>query len=168
MKKYTLAAFALSLVAGTATADDHITRDNIAEVMAASDAAARVRDAAAVGVYLSDDFERVIEFPHKDLMATVRLDKMDYLSLIDEGWADIEHYDYDRGEIEIFVRPDGSSGQSNSTLTEHITIDGVQMTSRFREYAIYEIRNGRPVITQVSGHTLLGDTTDETSAALSH
>ena len=35
------------------------------------------------------------------------------------------------------------------------------MTSKFREYATYELENGRAVITQVSGHTLLGDTTPQ-------
>jgi len=35
------------------------------------------------------------------------------------------------------------------------------MISKFREYATYELENGRPVITQVSGHTLLGDTTPQ-------
>jgi hypothetical protein len=46
-------------------------------------------------------------------------------------------------------------------VTEHMIQDGKQMTSKFREYATYELEDGRPVITQVSGHTLVGDTTPE-------
>jgi hypothetical protein len=66
--------------------------------------------------------------------------------------------------------PDGLSGVSQSTVTENTIQDGETMTSRFREYATYELEDGRPVITEVSGHTLLGDTTpqwqeDETTTA---
>jgi hypothetical protein len=57
--------------------------------------------------------------------------------------------------------PDGLSGLSYSTITEHLVQDGEEMISKFREYATYELENGRPVITQVSGHTLLGDTTPQ-------
>ena len=57
--------------------------------------------------------------------------------------------------------PDGLSGSSYSTVTEHMVLNGEEMISRFREYATYELEDGRPVITQVSGHTLLGDTTPQ-------
>ncbi len=55
--------------------------------------------------------------------------------------------------------PDGQSGLSYSTITENLVQNGTKMTSLFREYATYELENGRPVITQISGHTLVGDTT---------
>jgi hypothetical protein len=92
-------------------------------------------------------------------MAKVRINKEEYLALIDAGWTTIEEYDYQRADTEIHVMPDGLSGLSYSTVTEHLVQDGKQMTSKFREYATYELEGGRPVITQVSGHTLVGDTT---------
>ena len=57
--------------------------------------------------------------------------------------------------------PAGLSGQSHSTITENTIQDGEKITSKFREYATYTLENGRPVITRVSGHTLLGDTTPQ-------
>ena len=57
--------------------------------------------------------------------------------------------------------PDGLSGLSHSTVTENMVQDGEKITSKFREYATYELEDGRPVITRVSGHTLLGDTTPQ-------
>jgi hypothetical protein len=42
-----------------------------------------------------------------------------------------------------------------------MVLDGREMTSRFREYATYRLENGQPVITEISGHTLLGDTTPQ-------
>jgi hypothetical protein len=154
----TVAAILLALQAHAA---DSITQAQIQQVIDATDAAAVNRDAATIGAYLSDSFERIIEFPYKKWMAKVKLDKGKYLEMIEEGWSTIEAYDYQRSATEIHIMPDGMSGLSYSTITEHVIQDGENMTSKFREYATYELENGRPVITQISGHTLVGDTTPQ-------
>jgi hypothetical protein len=138
-----------------------ITSEQIQQVIDATDAAAMNRDTAGIGNYLSNSFEKTIEFPYKKWMAKVRLNKDDYLGLIDKGWSNTAEYDYQRSNTEIHIMPDGMSGLSHSTVTENIIVDGEKMTSKFREYATYELENGRPVITRVSGHTLLGDTTPQ-------
>jgi len=151
----------LVLLSFTAHAADQITREQIKQVISATDTAAMDHNTADIGAYLGDSFERIIEFPHEDQIATVQLNKIEYLQLVDEGWSRIAYYDQQRDNLEIHIMPDGLSGKSHSTITENIMIDGVKMTSRFREYATYELENGKPVITQVSGHTLLGDTTPQ-------
>ena len=138
-----------------------ITSEQIQQVIDATDAAAMNRDTAGIGNYLSNSFEKTIEFPYKKWMAKVRLNKDNYLGLIDKGWSNTAEYDYQRSNTEIHIMPDGMSGLSHSTVTENIIVDGEKMTSKFREYATYELENGRPVITRVSGHTLLGDTTPQ-------
>ena len=80
------------------------------------------------------------------------------LAAIDAGWADIGAYDYQREDTKIHIMRDGQSALSYSTITENMVQNGEKMTSKFREYATYELENGKPVITQVSGHTLVGDT----------
>ena len=151
----------LVLLSFTAHAAGQITREQIEQVISATDTAAMAHNTAAIGTYLGESFERTIEIPHEDQIATVQLDKIEYLQLIDEGWARISYYDQQRDNLEIHIMPDGHSGKSHSTITEYIVIDGIHITSRFREYATYQLENGRPVITQVSGHTLLGDTTPQ-------
>jgi len=140
-------------------AADRITQEQIQQVIDTTDAAAMNHDTAGIGAYLGATFEKIIEFPHDKWMAKVKINKQEYLALIDAGWTTIEKYDYVRSNTEIHVMPDGQSGLSYSTVTEHMVQDGKEMTSKFREYATYELENGRPVITQVSGHTLVGDTT---------
>ncbi len=151
----TVLAVLLSL---QAQAGDNITREHIQQVIDETDAAARNRNTADIGYYLSDAFEKVIQFPHDKWMATVRLDKQEYLELIEEGWPTIEEYEYRRDSTVIHVMPDGLSGRSYSTITETLTLDGTRRVSKFREHALYALENGRPVITQISGHTLVGDT----------
>ena len=147
------------LVALRPGAAEQITEEQIRKVIEATDAAARERDVEIIGDYLSDAFEKVIEVPHKKWIAKVRINKHDYLGLIGDGWAGPMEYNYHRDNTVIHVMPDGQSGHSYSTVTENVTLEGERMTSRFREYAYYGIENGRPVITRISGHTLVGDTT---------
>jgi len=147
------------LLASPLHAGDRITATEIQQVMDTTDAAAMNRDTAGIAAYLGDSFEKVIEFPHDKWMAKVRINKQEYLQMIDSGWTTIEKYDYERADTEIHVMPDGLSGLSYSTVTEHVVQDGNEMTSKFREYATYELEDGRPVITRISGHTLVGDTT---------
>jgi hypothetical protein len=149
------------LLSFPAQAAEQITDAQIQQVINATDAAAMNRDTAGIAAYLSDAFVKTIEFPYKKWMAKVRLHKDKYLALIDEGWASAGDYDYQRHDTEIHIMPDGLSGVSHSTVIENMVQDGEKMTSRFREYATYELENGRPVITRVSGHTLLGDTTPQ-------
>jgi len=147
------------LAALPATAADRITATQIQQVIETTDAAAHERDAVTIGAYLGTSFERVIEFPYKQWMAKVSLNRDEYLELIHQGWQSIDEYDYQRANTEIHIMPDGLSGLSYSTVTENVVQDGTKMTSKFREYATYELENGRPVITRISGHTLVGDTT---------
>jgi len=142
-------------------AGERITDEQIQQVIDATDMAAMNRDAAGIGEYLSDSFKKIVEFRYKKWMAKVTVRKDKYLALIDEGWASPGNYYYQRDDTEILIMPDGLSGLSQSTVTENIIQDGETMTSRYREYATYELENGRPVITRVSGHTLLGDTTPQ-------
>ncbi|HYQ72643.1 MAG TPA: hypothetical protein VET88_12040 [Gammaproteobacteria bacterium] len=147
------------LLAFPLLAAERITVEQIQQVMDTTDAAAMNRDTAGIGAHLGESFVKVIEFPHDKWMAKVKLNKQEYLALIDAGWNTIEQYDYRRANIEIHIMPDGLSGLSYSTVTEHLVQDGKEMTSMFREYATYVMEAGRPVITRVSGHTLVGDTT---------
>lgn len=142
-----------------AMADERITAGQIQQVMDATDAAAMDRDAARIGAFLDEAFVKVIEFQYKNWMAKVKIDKYEYLQMIDAGWAGIGDYDYQRQDTEIHIQPDGHSGQSYSTIIEHMVLDGREMTSRYREYATYILEGGKPVIKEISGHTLLGDTT---------
>ena len=158
MNRLLTGAIITLLLLHQAQAADNITREHIQQVIDYTDSAAKNRDAAGIGEYLSETFEKIIEFPHDKWIAKVRVDKKKYLELIEEGWPTLEEYDYQRDNTVIHLMSDGSSGQSHSTITETLSLDGRIMVSKFREYAVYTMENGKAVITQISGHTLLGDT----------
>jgi len=158
MNKLITATVLTLLLSFQAQAADPISRGQILQVIDVTDAATKNHDTIGIGKYLSEDVERIIEFTHDKYLAKVGIDKKKYLTLIDEGWPTLEEYDYQREDTTIYIMPDGSSGQSYSTITETLSLDGTKMVSKFREHALYALENGRPVITQISGHTLLGDT----------
>jgi len=161
MHRLLAGALLFALLATPAAAAGGITREQVQQVIDASDAAAMERDAAAIGVYLGKHFTREIEFPIEDMVAHARIGRMEYLQMIDQAWKETDDYSTQRDDTQIHILPGGIRGQSYSTITEHMVIDGVEMTSRIREYAVYELENGRPVITEASSHKLLGDTTPE-------
>jgi hypothetical protein len=150
------------LLSFQAQAAEPITREQIQQVVDITDAAAKNRDTAGIGEYLSESFQRIIEFTHNDkYSARVSIDKKKYLELIEEGWPALEEYGYQREDTSIHIMPDGSSGQSFSTIIETLSLRGTRMVSKYREHALYALEDGKPVITQVSGHNLLGDSMRE-------
>ena len=150
------------LLSFQAQAAEPVTREHIQQIVDITDAATKNRDTAGIGEYLSETFQRVIEFTHNDkYTARVRIDKKKYLELIEEGWPTLEEYAYQREDTSIHIMPDGSSGQSYSTLTETLSLRGTRMVSKYREHALYALEDGKPVITHISGHPLLGDTMRE-------
>ncbi len=156
----TIASMAVAIsISLPAFAADKMTREQIQQVIDTTDAAAMNRDTQGIGEYLGENFEKKIEVPHGKWMASVKINKDQYLAIIDQGWAFLQEYDYRRESTVINIAPDGLSAESSSTITETSVIDGEKMVSKFREYARYELENGRVVITSVGGHTLVGDTT---------
>ena len=138
-----------------------ITAAQIREVMAAADLASQQRDTKAIGACLGEKFFKYIDVPMDKLPATVRIDKDQYLGLIERGWDRIDKYAYQRKDVVVNVAPDGASGESSSTVIETFTVDGAETVSKVREYARYELEDGRPVIVTVQTQTLVGDTTSQ-------
>jgi len=151
--------FITVLLALPALATERITVEQIEEVISVTDAAAKARDTPGIARYLGKHFEKKIDMRHGKWMASIKVRRDQYLAMIDEGWESIDEYNYQRENTVIYIAADGLSGESYSTITETVVSNDEKMTSRFREYARYALENGMPVITHISGHTLVGDTT---------
>jgi len=151
----------LLLGSSYALAADRLTKDMIQEVMEATDAASLQRDTAAIGAALGSNFYKYVDVPTDGLPVTARIDKQQYLKVIDSGWDKLGEYDYRRQDVVINLSPEGDSGESFSTIVENFSIDGKDMVSKVREYARYELENGRAVIVNIDSQTLVGDTTPE-------
>jgi hypothetical protein len=159
--QFTFLLFVLSLINFTVSAADRISKDDIKFVLAKTDTASQQRDANGIEKYLGKDFAKYIELPMEKWDSAFRLNRDKYISLIKEGWKYSNTYGYERTDTVIHVATDGLSADSNSTITEIIEIDGKKMISKVREYAHYELEDGRAVITTIEGHKLVGDTTPE-------
>lgn len=151
----------LSLCTLTVSAADQISKADVVYVMEKTDIAAQKRDAKAISKYLGDNFAKYIELPMEKWDSAFRIDKDKYLSMINAGWKFSETYSYERTDTVIHIAADGLSADSNSTITEVIMVDDRKMVSKVREYAHYELEDGRTVITSIEGHKLVGDTTPD-------
>jgi hypothetical protein len=140
-------------------AADKLTKDMILNVIAVTDAASKQRDTGAIGAALGSDFYRYIELPSDGMPVAARINKQQYLKIIDEGWEKTSQYQYERKDVVITLSPEGDSGESFSTVVETFVIDGREMVSKIREYAHYALEDGRPVIVNIDTQTLVGDNT---------
>jgi hypothetical protein len=152
--------FGVALPVSCVLADGKITTDDINAVIAATDKASINQDTEEIGRYLGKEFYKYIDVHAGAVPATVRIDKEQYLEMIENGWKTIDRYSYDRLDTVIHVDSDGMNAESYSTIVETVTMmDGQEMTSKVREYATYSLENDRPVIVRIESHTLVGDTT---------
>lgn len=158
---YPQAADLVELIASDIFTDSIITADHVRQVMTATDLASKNHNADEIGMYLGKGFFKYIDIPSSGLPATARLDKAQYLEMIEQGWKTIEDYNYQRKDIVINMASDGTSAESNSTVIETVSMNGQKMVSKVREYARYRMEDGRPVIVRIETQTLLGDTTPE-------
>ena len=149
------------LYASQAAAASKITTEQVREVMEATDIAAEHRDTQAIRAYLGRNFFKYIDATEGEKEATVRIDREQYLQVIEHGWKKVKNYGYQRKDIVINVTPDGSEAESFSTVVETFTVDGKDMVSKVREYATYELEDGRTVIVNIDGQPLVGDTTPQ-------
>ena len=165
MVKTLLNVIGVALISTNVFATETITAEQIRQVIRDTDAASNNRDTQAIGVHLASDFYKYIDISKPgmpdDAPDAARLDKYQYLDLIDKGWTTIDDYNYQRIDIRIHIAANGLSGESSSTVIETMTTGGKKIVSKVREYALYKLENGRPVIFNVESHTLVGDTTPE-------
>jgi hypothetical protein len=154
-------ATVLLFISVQGVAEENITRQQIQQVLDATDLATKNRDAEAIGVYLGSKFFKYIDLPSKDTPLAVELTKKQFLEQIAEGWKQVDDYSYQRKDVVINVAKDKQSAESFSTIIENFSVKGQKMVSKVREYATYELEDGRPVIVQIESHTLVGDTTPE-------
>lgn len=151
----------LLMLAGPAWADQQLTVAQVKQVIEATDNAAERKDTRGIGVHLGSNFFKYVDLAFDDVPLAVELNKEQYLEQIDLGWDKLESYRYKRQDTVINVSNDGKSAESYSTVIETFTIDSQEMVSKVREYATFEIEDGKPVITRVESITLTGDTTPE-------
>jgi hypothetical protein len=149
------------LYASQVVAASKITTEQVRQVMEATDVAAEHRDTQAIGTYLGRNFFKYIDATEGEKEATVRIDREQYLKMIERGWQRVQNYGYQRKDVVINVTPDGSAAESFSTVVETFTVDGKDLVSKVREYATYELEDGRTVIVNIDGQPLVGDTTPQ-------
>lgn len=149
------------LYASQAVAASSITTEQVRRVIEATDVAAEQHDVKAIGGYLGKNFFKYIAVASGEDQATARINKEQYLKLIEQGWSEVQNYTYQRKDLVINVTRDGSAAESFSTVVETFTVDGKDMMSKVREYASYALEDGRPVIVNLDGQPLVGDTTPQ-------
>lgn len=141
---------ALSLLAVLSGNVFAFSEANVIQLLTKIDAAVEARDADAVGQYLSESVEILIEMPTPQGTVRAELNKSQYLQILAQTWAAIgSHYKYSRHSTEI--ASNGEVAQASSVVLEEIEMGGQLIQSETLEVTDFAVEDGDLVVIKVVG-----------------
>ena len=146
----TCALVALSLfTSGCSTKQSGpITEQQVKAFLEELDNAARNRDVDAVVDKLSADVQFKLTVEGFGPTQTITLNRDQYRDYGKQGYAQVEAYEYRRGETVIKVDPDGKSAFVADETFETTTMGGRVLRSVSRATSILKLENGKLVISR--------------------
>ena len=137
------------LLAGAAFSAS-LTEADIERMLNQIDQAAQNHDAEGVGRHLAPQVKITIDMSAvAPQMPTQRLGKAEYLAQLREGWTQVQHYSYQRGNTRITIAPGGQSASASATVRESLKMQGQMLTSVSDETTLVELIKGQPLATEV-------------------
>lgn len=144
-----LGALLLFFLFGAASA---FSDSELQDVMNQIDSAAKSRDAVAIGSFLSDNVQIVVDVPMPNGVKQIELKKQQYLEILRQTWDAIgETYRYSRDSIQ--VESNGKVAQVVSVLREEFEAGGQTISSETLEVSDFAVENGKLVVVRVVGKT---------------
>lgn len=141
----------LSFIITSAVCAADLTEDDVRQVIARIDNAIDRADAEALGNELSDDAEITLNFVDQGEKQVMQLSKIDYLLLLEQGWAQFSNYSYHRSDMKVSLQ--GAKAFITAVVHEEMMIEDQHYSGSSREEATVELIDGKPIVTAVVGHS---------------
>ncbi len=145
---------ALFIITATVNAEN-LDDKRIYELLHAVDDMSASKNVEGIGEYLSDDLQITMYISILGNLQTHTANKEQYLAILSQGWEIAENYKYSREGVEITYLDEGKQARITATVHESMTIDGTPISSTTTEAAIVELRNGKALITKMTGETTM-------------
>jgi len=128
-----------------------LNREQVMDVVNRVDAAAEVRDAAAVGDALATDVKITINVDYMGQPQVMHATKNEYVAMLREGWAMYSEYKFEKSNLNIEL--EGSKAYVTADVYETMVLQGHRLTGTTKENAVIELVDGKALITQIVGHS---------------
>lgn len=126
-----------------------IKEEEVHTILAAVDKAAHNRNPEGVVAHMADDviirISMQVPFESKNFVFT----RDQYKVQLQQGYDMAKAYEYGRKNTKIAIAPDGKSAKVDSQTFEAVAFQGGAARVEAQETAIFEIRNGKILITSV-------------------
>lgn len=141
----------VSLFFSTVSFSGGLTEQSVAQLIDAVDKAANNKSAAPIGDAMTDNVKIVMNVEFQGQTQVISPSKSEYLSLLEQGWAQSSNYKYSKSDVTIKI--DGDKAFVSANVNESMTIQGQNISVFSKEKAVIELINGKPFITEIVGYT---------------
>lgn len=137
--------FSVSVVAS------EVNEDNVEKMIERIDRAINALDANSLAKELSDDVEIIINVTIGDEEQVMTPSKVEYIDMLEQGWANYENYSYTRSVLNVDVQ----DGQAlvYAEINESLEFQGQKISVESQEHITIKIVEGKPLVTNIVGYT---------------
>ena len=156
MKKIaTLMGFVLLITLFSTAYASKLSESDVKKLIASIDQAVLNQNANMFSNFLSDDVTITINIIMQGGSQKITYSKQEYISLIEEGWANSRDYKFNRTKLIITIS--GTSAIVNAEGTESTIMDvqgrDVSMTSESKETLTIKLIDNKLLITNIIGES---------------
>lgn len=145
-----LSLLLIGLLLSTVSISAELTKESVANLLNTVDQAANDHNAGAIAGVMADDVKIVMNVEFQGQTQVAKPSKNEYLSLLEQGWAQVSNYNYSKSDVNIEV--EGSKAFVSATVHESMTIQGQDIAASSKEEAIVELVGGKLLITEIVGY----------------
>lgn len=161
MRPTTVLALSLSLVLACCDSGPKLTEAMVQNRLDEIDRATSAQDVEAVVGFLAADAVVQVTTHVYGGARTDTLSRDQYATLLAESFALADEIEYERTTRSLELGEDGRAATVESVVLEGLRRDGRWVRTRTRERAVFEMREGRPLVTSVVGNTTIYEGTLE-------
>jgi len=141
-----------SAASAPVSALEQLTKADVEAMIRKMDLAIEARDIAAIEPLLTPDVKIVIKnLPTPEGLKTMEMTRDQYIQNSKDVFANAQDYKYSRQDQVIEILDGGKKAVITAVVSEHITMQGQQITSVTNERATVEVRDGKALITALEG-----------------
>lgn len=143
-----------------------ITEEKLRAIINSMEAAITRGDVKGVIEHMASDVVVTVHVPGPEGTQVITMNLRQYEQFFEEGMKAVTDYIYTRKDTKIDIAPGGDTATVKSTVLERTTLNGRVISSIAEETAVFELQQGRILITSLEGVIISLDVEEEKTLTL--
>lgn len=124
-----------------------LTKTDVEKLIETLDQAVNDLDVSAVGSILSDNVEVVMDISSQGNTQTMKINKQQYLAMLEKGWSAFDDYSYKRTNLKIDIQD--TKALLTFNVEEKMTVQGQKIEGTSKGEATVKMIGGKPLFTKM-------------------